>query len=62
MMFNIDRTKVEDEKFLAFANKHDIKKIVEPNNQVRWCVELCSVILLLQDDETFSQHDANFDP
>ena len=39
-MFNIDRTKVEDEKFLSFANKHDIRKIVEPNNQVRWYVEL----------------------
>jgi hypothetical protein len=39
IMFNIDRTKVEDEKFVAFANKHDIKKIVEPNNQVRWYVE-----------------------
>ena len=36
VMFNIDRGKVEDVKFLAFAYKYDIRKIVEPNNQVRW--------------------------
>jgi hypothetical protein len=39
VMFNVDRQKVEDEKFLPFANKHDIRKIVEPNKQVRWYVD-----------------------
>lgn len=36
VMFNIDRPHIDDAKYLAFANKHDIRKIVEPNKDVRW--------------------------
>ena len=40
-MFNIDKPEVKDERYKDFAGKHNIRKIVEPNGQVRWYVRTC---------------------
>lgn len=36
VMFQAQKPQVRDEDLVNFANKHDIKKIVEANGQVRW--------------------------
>ena len=36
VMFNIDTPSTTDSEYAAFANKHEIKKLVEPDGRVRW--------------------------
>ena len=36
VMFKVQRRKVKDEEYVGFANKHLIKKIVDPDGKVRW--------------------------
>ena len=36
VLFGINPTKIEDKMLLNFANRWDIKKIIEPNGQIRW--------------------------